>query len=176
MLGDLEDLFHGKVHFVVAGHQHAYGAAPHVINLRAPPGGGSLIAQTTPHVVHAPLSCTCLHCTCAGRTCPVYKYKCEAPATSTFIRKPTAPIYVVTGNAGAGFTHSFPPKLPDWVAFGAQDINGYVRFNADKYAITLEVSAGLVGRRGGPTARLEVSVGLAGRRGGPTAPACVVAA
>lgn len=40
----------------------------------------------------------------------------------SFIRRPDAPIYVLTGNAGAGFTHSFPKpaNVPSWVAAGWQ--------------------------------------------------------
>lgn len=43
------------------------------------------------------------------------------------VTDPTAPIYILAGHAGAGFTHGFPDPLPGWVVFGAQDRNGYLR-------------------------------------------------
>jgi hypothetical protein len=49
-----------------------------------------------------------------------------------FIENPEAPIYITVGTGGAGFTHSFPTALPGWVALGAQDINGYTRFQVSE--------------------------------------------
>jgi hypothetical protein len=49
---------------------------------------------------------------------------------------PTAPIYILAGHAGAGFTHAFPDPLPDWVAFGAQDRNGYLRVTVSGSTLT----------------------------------------
>jgi hypothetical protein len=43
------------------------------------------------------------------------------------VRNPRAPIYILAGHAGAGFTHAFPDPLPEWVEHGAQDANGYLR-------------------------------------------------
>jgi hypothetical protein len=43
------------------------------------------------------------------------------------IYNPGAPIYILAGHAGAGFTHAFPSRLPNWVRYGVQDRNGYVR-------------------------------------------------
>lgn len=43
------------------------------------------------------------------------------------VTNPTAPVYILAGHAGAGFTHAFPQPLPDWVMYGAQDKNGYLR-------------------------------------------------
>lgn len=89
-----------------------------------------------------------------ARTCPYAKGSCATPAptragadshsrssTSKTANKskssqggvvekvynPTAPIYILAGHAGAGFTHQFPNPLPEWVVFGAQDRNGFVR-------------------------------------------------
>jgi hypothetical protein len=49
------------------------------------------------------------------------------PVVVETVTDPTAPIYILAGHAGAGFTHAFPDPLPDWVVFGAQDRNGYLR-------------------------------------------------
>jgi hypothetical protein len=43
------------------------------------------------------------------------------------VYNPGAPIYILAGHAGAGFTHAFPSPLPGWVRYGAQDRNGFVR-------------------------------------------------
>lgn len=53
------------------------------------------------------------------------------------MRNPMAPIYILAGHAGAGFTHSFPHPLPEWVVFGAEGRNGYLRVTAS--ARTLRV-------------------------------------
>jgi hypothetical protein len=53
-------------------------------------------------------------------------------ACCRFIENPEAPIYITVGTGGAGFTHSFPTALPGWVALGAQDINGYTRFQVSE--------------------------------------------
>ncbi len=71
-----------------------------------------------------------------------------------------APVYVLAGNAGAGFTHGFPEKMPSWavVAYQVrlitlshltpavflipsgvdQDRNGYLRFEADHRELRME--------------------------------------
>lgn len=43
------------------------------------------------------------------------------------VHNPGAPIYILAGHAGAGFTHAFPKPLPEWVVYGVQDQNGYLR-------------------------------------------------
>lgn len=85
-----------------------------------------------------------------ARTCPFAMGKCTANtkthqqptkySTSSSVSQgavsehvvdvvhiPQAPIYILAGHAGAGFTHSFPNPLPDWVVFGAENRNGYLR-------------------------------------------------
>jgi hypothetical protein len=53
------------------------------------------------------------------------------------LQDPQAPVYVLAGHAGAGFTHAFPEVLPGWVAFGVQDQNGYVRATVSGGKLTL---------------------------------------
>mmetsp|Transcript_26631 Transcript_26631/g.79134 ORF Transcript_26631/g.79134 Transcript_26631/m.79134 type:complete len:204 (+) Transcript_26631:1907-2518(+) len=49
-----------------------------------------------------------------------------------------APVYVLAGHAGAGFTHGFPAKLPEWVRAAQQDRNGYLRFTANFSTLSME--------------------------------------
>lgn len=60
-----------------------------------------------------------------------------------YYHEPGAPVYVLAGHAGAGFTHGFPDQLPEWVASGHQDRNGYLRFTASAEMLKMEV--GLAG-------------------------------
>jgi hypothetical protein len=85
-----------------------------------------------------------------ARMCPVYKGRCRhgtrrsASTTAEHGRQrgahgsssdtalqteynPGAPIYMLAGHAGAGFTHAFPDPLPHWVAHGVEDRNGFLR-------------------------------------------------
>lgn len=73
---------------------------------------------------------------------------CPLPSLPhSFIRRPDAPIYVLTGNAGAGFTHSFPTpaNVPSWVAAGWQVRHCYCHGAASwvaKFGDTLGTTAG----------------------------------
>ncbi|KAF6260686.1 Metallo-dependent phosphatase-like protein [Scenedesmus sp. NREL 46B-D3] len=58
-------------------------------------------------------------------------------AVDQVLQDPQAPVYVLAGHAGAGFTHAFPAVLPGWVAFGVQDQNGYVRVTVSGNKLTM---------------------------------------
>ena len=58
------------------------------------------------------------------------------PAPVETVHDPKAPIYILAGHAGAGFTHAFPKPLPEWVAYGVQDMNGYLRVTATANTLT----------------------------------------
>jgi hypothetical protein len=96
------------------------------------------------------LCCHAGHDHAYARTCPFAKGKCTGNTKSyqqptqhstsssvsqgagsepvvDVVHNPQAPIYILAGHAGAGFTHSFPNPLPDWVVFGAENRNGYLR-------------------------------------------------
>eukprot|EP00983_Pelagomonas_calceolata_P003614 118201-Pelagomonas_calceolata.AAC.1 len=36
------------------------------------------------------------------------------------------------------FTHGFPHPLPSWVAYGAENVNGYLRVSATRDALKVE--------------------------------------
>ncbi|KAF8067344.1 PAP1 [Scenedesmus sp. PABB004] len=84
-----------------------------------------------------------------ARTCPWRRGACVGGAAAAAAAPPAAggglpvlaagaaPVYVLAGHAGAGFTHAFPDPLPPWVAAGLQDRNGYLRVRVTGDRLTL---------------------------------------
>lgn len=72
-----------------------------------------------------------------ARTCPMYRGKCVDASQHGIV-------HVMAGHAGAGFTHNFPSKddgsfdFEDWVMYGVQDQNGYVRVTTDRDTMLVE--------------------------------------
>lgn len=103
----------------LAGHDHAYArtcpyAKGHCTTKGAAPAGDSSRAHTTARKRRA------------GD---------QGTAVQT-VYNPTAPIYILAGHAGAGFTHSFPDPMPGWVEYGVQDQNGYLRVTVTGDSLT----------------------------------------
>ncbi|GAX76824.1 hypothetical protein CEUSTIGMA_g4270.t1 [Chlamydomonas eustigma] len=75
-----------------------------------------------------------------ARSCMLYKGQCldEGPEGQRLQNSGwRAPVYLLAGHAGAGFTHGFPSALPEWVKAGYQERNGYLRFEADFNALRM---------------------------------------
>jgi hypothetical protein len=114
-----------------------------------------------------------------ARTCPLHRGRCT----------PGAPVHVMAGNAGAGFTNNFPRgaggayALEGWVDYCAQFVNGYVRVATRGEDGTMLVeavgtddgrvfdSAVLALPRGPPSARWGAAPAPAKRAAQPAAPA-----
>lgn len=63
-----------------------------------------------------------------ARATPPFRGKCHTDGI----------VYVMAGNGGAGFTHSFPLVLPGFVEFGLQNQNGYVRVTTARDEMLVE--------------------------------------
>jgi len=68
--------------------------------------------------------------TAAKQATVVYKVKS--------LKLPSAPVYVLAGHAGAGFTASLPAPLPAWTEFATQAKNGYLRVTATNSTLLVE--------------------------------------
>ncbi|MEW5301545.1 MAG: hypothetical protein WDW36_004400 [Sanguina aurantia] len=72
-----------------------------------------------------------------ARTCKVYKHQCVAQA----------PVYMLAGHAGAGFTHGFPKsRMPSWVMAGIENANGYLRYTVNATSLLTEAISSDDGR------------------------------
>jgi hypothetical protein len=52
--------------------------------------------------------------------------------------RPSAPVYILAGHAGAGFTTSLPAQLPKWTEYATQTKNGYLRVTASNSTLLVE--------------------------------------
>ncbi|KAL6749963.1 Metallo-dependent phosphatase-like protein [Haematococcus lacustris] len=106
---DYQDLFvQHGVDLVLQGHEHAYART---CPLAAGSGGMRLLRG-------------------GGRE--------QQPLARVYAAPAGGPLYMLCGNAGAGFTHGFPSALPAWVEAGAQDVNGYLRCTATRSQLRVE--------------------------------------
>lgn len=116
---DYEDLFMKyKVDLVLQGHDHAYARMCPLYKGKCIHGRQASSPETG-----AEDGLTAGDAAAGSTSMPV------SPQLQQITAKvdPGAPIYVLAGHAGAGFTHAFPKPLPSWVEFGVQDQNGYLR-------------------------------------------------
>uniref|UniRef100_A0A383W7I1 Purple acid phosphatase C-terminal domain-containing protein n=1 Tax=Tetradesmus obliquus TaxID=3088 RepID=A0A383W7I1_TETOB len=129
---DYEELFkQHSVHLVLQGHEHAYARTCPLYKgkcFAAKPDGGSSSSSGKRRGTGSTL-------TSSSRTGS--SSSSRGSTVLQVLQDPQAPVYVLAGHAGAGFTHAFPAVLPSWVAFGVQDQNGYLRVTVSGGRLTL---------------------------------------
>jgi hypothetical protein len=131
---DFEELFkQHAVDLVLQGHEHAYARTCPLYKGKCvgqkQPDGSSSSSAKKPRVAGSTL-------TSSSHTGSSSSKGLGSPVLQV-LQDPQAPVYILAGHAGAGFTHAFPSVLPGWVAFGVQDQNGYVRVTVSGGKLTL---------------------------------------
>jgi hypothetical protein len=131
---DFEDLFkQHAVDLVLQGHEHAYART-------CPLYKGQCIGQpedSSNSIIHSSRSRHSGSTLTSSSTRTGSSSSSKGSHVLQVLQDPQAPVYVLAGHAGAGFTHAFPDVLPGWVAFGVQDQNGYVRVTVSGGKLTL---------------------------------------
>jgi hypothetical protein len=127
---DFEDLFkQHAVDLVLQGHEHAYART-------CPYFKGKCIGQTPDSGARGSSSSSST-LTSRSRTGSSSSSSSKGSSVLQVLLDPQAPVYVLAGHAGAGFTHAFPKVLPGWVVFGVQDQNGYLRVTVSGGKLTM---------------------------------------
>jgi hypothetical protein len=139
---DFEDLFkQHAVDLVLQGHEHAYARTCPLYKgqcVAQPEDSSSNSGSNSSRPRHSGSSLTSSSRGAGSSSSSSSK----SSHVLQVLQDPQAPVYVLAGHAGAGFTHAFPEVLPGWVAFGVQDQNGYMRVTVSgRKLMLLSISA-----------------------------------